>query len=246
MVAAAQKPPDFFDDWSVIVQNFATLAQAAKAAGLRGIFFDNEQYVPWADYTQVAYPSKTLAQYQDQARLRGHQVMAAIAAEFPDAVVLTTHGPYVSVPNPPPPINDTSASNLLLGPFFVGFVEAEGSVTVVDGGELYGLRTPADFQSAYDFRKTGIATKASFIPSALQASWGADVSVAFGTYDTSTATAPMDPTILQPTLTNALLRSDRFVWFYTETVTFLLPESQGGASSAWRQAVQLAKAAAAQ
>ncbi len=244
VAAASQKPPDFFDDWSVVEQNFATLAQAAKAAGLRGIFLDNEQYLPWADYTKVAYPSKTLAQYQDQARLRGHECMAAIVGQFPDAVILTTHGPYVSVPNPPPPINDTSASNLLLGPFFVGFVEAEGaSATVVDGGELYSLRTPADFQATYDFRKTAIATQASFIPSALQPSWSADVSIAFGTYDTSTSTAPMDPAILQPTLTNALSRSDRFVWLYTETVTFLLPASQGGASSAWRDAVQAAKAA---
>jgi hypothetical protein len=77
-------PPDFFDDWSVPIQNFANLARALKEAGLKGFVFDNEQYfAPWADYpTGVSNPLTPLASYESQARLRGRQVMEAMVAEF--------------------------------------------------------------------------------------------------------------------------------------------------------------------
>src|SRR5262245_2229113 len=95
-------PPDFFDDWTIPIQNFANLARALKEAGLKGIFFDNEQYSyfgHWAEYPgSVAYPAKTLEDYEAQARLRGKQVMEAMVAEFPEIVVLSLHGPYVSEP----------------------------------------------------------------------------------------------------------------------------------------------------
>src|SRR5262245_13856915 len=43
-------PPDFFDDWSVPIQNFRNLARALHDAGLKGFVFDNEQYfAPWAN-----------------------------------------------------------------------------------------------------------------------------------------------------------------------------------------------------
>jgi len=37
-------PPDFFNDWTQIVTNFADLARAAREIGLKGIYFDNENY----------------------------------------------------------------------------------------------------------------------------------------------------------------------------------------------------------
>ena len=44
-------PPDFFDDWTNPIQNFANLAGVLKDAGLRGICFDNEQYAKaWGNY----------------------------------------------------------------------------------------------------------------------------------------------------------------------------------------------------
>ena len=40
--------------------------------------------------------TKTLSQYQEQFRLRGKEVMQAIIAQWPQAKVVITHGPYAS------------------------------------------------------------------------------------------------------------------------------------------------------
>jgi len=241
-------PPDVFDDWSIPVANFANLARALKEAGLKGIFFDNEQYFSqWPNYPDgVSYPGNSLAMYRDQTIVRGREVMEAIVAEFPDIVVLTMHGPYVSEPAAPenmgfPPVQDF---NELLGPFFTGFVEGAGAYAeIVDGGELYALRTPTHFSDAYQWRKYEIASDTvdcAFIPPALRPSWPGDVSIAFAVYNLPYFNQPMDPLTLQTTLTNAFAASDRWVWFYAEGTTFLKPESAGGASEAWVDAIRAA------
>jgi len=240
-------PPDFFDDWSVPIQNFANLARALKDAGLKGFIFDNEQYfAPWADYpTGMSYPY-SLAQYETQARLRGRQVMEAMVAEFPQIVVITLHGPYVSEPDAPWQLGfpQWQSGNELFGPFFAGFQEGMGNQSLnVDGGELYDLRTVADFQETYDWRRYDLpsdAVNSSFIPPALRAPWTASVSISFGVYDQPFGAAEMNPTVLATTLQRALDRADRYVWFYAEANTYLLPPAQGGAPQSWVDAVRLA------
>lgn len=241
-------PPDFFDDWSTIVDNFANLARAARDAGLKGIAFDNEQYfAPWGNYpTGVAYPLTSLAQYQAQARLRGRQVMEAMVAEFPGIVVVTLHGPYVSEPDAPESLNfpQWQSGNELLGPFFAGFQEGSSMPGQnVDGGELYDLRTAEEFQQTYDWRRYDIASSdvnCAYIPSALRATWSDNISISFGVYDLPFGGASMSPSILTTTLTNALATADTWVWFYAEDSTYLLPESQGGATEEWVDAVRAA------
>jgi hypothetical protein len=46
ILAYIDYPGDFFNDgaWNTTAQNFANLAKAARAVGLKGIFFDNEAY----------------------------------------------------------------------------------------------------------------------------------------------------------------------------------------------------------
>lgn len=241
----ASTPPDFFDDWSVPIQNFANVARAAKDAGLKGLCFDNEQYfAPWGNYPAgVLHPEKSLAEYQAQARLRGRQVMEAMVAQFPEIVVLTLHGPYISELQAPPPFfPQLQAWNELMGPFFAGFMQGKGSLAQnVDGGELYDLRSADEFSMAYDWRKTGIASEAvncPFIPAADRPSWPSQTSIGFGVYDMPSGGAAMNPSIAKTTLVNALDRTDRWVWFYVEGPTFLKPESQGGASQAWVDAVR--------
>jgi len=241
-------PPDFFDDWSTIVDNFANLARAAKNAGLKGIAFDNEQYfAPWGNYpTGVAYPGASLAQYQVQARLRGRQVMEAMVAEFPAIVVVTLHGPYVSEPSAPESLNfpQWQSGNELLGPFFAGFQEGSSVAGQnVDGGELYDLRSAEDFQQNYVWRRYDIASSAvncAYIPSALRTTWADNISISFGVYDLPFGGKSMNPAILTTTLTNALATADTWVWFYAEDSTYLLPESQGGATDEWVDAVRAA------
>jgi hypothetical protein len=251
-VVMGSGPPDFFDSWSVTVQNFANLAAAARDAGLRGVIFDNEQYFsPWGNYpTGVKYPGTSLAAYEDQAVLRGRQCMEAMVAQFPDIVVLTLHGPYVSEPDAPSSLlfPQWQSGNELLGPFFSGF--QEGSVRPgqnVDGGELYDLRSESEFANSYDWRKNGLPSSqvnCSFIDPALRTSWADNVSLSFGVYDRPFAGRSMTSSILTTTLHRALTQADEFVWFYAEGATYLLPPSQGGASTEWVSAVRAALPAA--
>ncbi len=243
-------PPDFFDDWSVPIQNFANVARAAKDSGLKGICFDNEQYAaPWGDYGgQTKYAAtKSLADYEAQARLRGKQVMEAMVAQFPDIVVLTLHGPYVSEPDAPPALEfpQWQSGNELLGPYFAGFMEGAGdSACCMDGGELYSLRTAAQFDAAYNWCKNTLpsdAVNCAFIPPALRTVWPGRSCISYGVYDCPWGGAGMDPTILRSTINNALQRADRYVWFYAEASTYLLPPAAGGAPAEWVDAVRLGR-----
>src|SRR6185436_14834843 len=113
----------------------------------------------------------------------------------------------------------------------------------IDGGELYNLRSPSDFQNTYNWRKydePSAAVNSPFIPAALRSVWSGRISVSYGVYDKPFGGATMDPAILQSTLKNALAQADHYVWFYTEGATFLRPASAGGASAVWVDAVRQA------
>jgi hypothetical protein len=243
------RPPDFFGDWSLMVQNFADLAGAARETGLKGIYFDNEnQLAKWSHYPDgVEYPSKTLKEYQEQARLRGRQTMEAMVSQFPEIVVISLHGPYLSEPKAPAPLfPQWQTANQLMGPFFCGFVEGAGKrATCVDGGKLYHLRASKEFQESYDWRKSAIASdkvNSAFIPYPLRPIWGSKVSIAFGIYDQPFDRLDMFPDILRPTLANALKQTDRYVWLHVDGLTFLRPHKSGGASDAWMDAVRRGRA----
>lgn len=239
-------PPDFFDDWSVTVQNFRNLARALNEAGLRGIFFDNEPYVtPWGWYPDgVDYPEIPLAEYEAQASLRGREVMEAMVSEFPDIVVVTLHGPYISDLYSLQQMGfpDVFPYYALLGPFFTGFLQgAGGPGRSVDGGELYWFREPQDFADSYALRRYGIASEAAdcpFIPPSFRPSWPDRTSISFGLIDYPFLGEDMTPEIMTATVSNALQQADRWVWLYTEQRTFLTPESEGGATQEWVDAVR--------
>jgi hypothetical protein len=244
-------PPDFFNDWTQIISNFADLARAAREIGLKGIYFDNENYfAKWAHYPNgVQFPAVTLKDYQDQARMRGRQMMDAMVSQFPDIVVITLHGPYLSEPKAPAPLfPQWSTTNQLIGPFFSGFVEGSGKrSTVVDGGKLYHLRTPKEFQDSYAWRKSGIVSErvdCPFIPPALRSVWAQRVSVGFGIYDKPVGDNDMIPEVLRPTVASALRQTDRYAWLCIERFSFLKPPKQGGAGEPWVNAVRQAKAEA--
>ncbi len=241
------RPADFFGDWSAAIENFRTLARVLKERGLAGISFDNEEY--WS--AQYNYPddcadqAKSLAAYSAQARLRGRQIMEAIAGEFPDIVFLVFFGPYTSHPGTPNDVRRGGSwtEQELRGPFTVGLMEGADSRTrVVDGGEVYAYRTEADFQGSYDFRKFTLASAAqncAFIPPALRSVWAQKLSISFGVYNLPVS-APMDPAIMRPTLERALRRCDDFVWLYFEEENWNAP---GEISQDWVDAVVGAQAA---
>lgn len=239
------RPPDFFADWSAMIQNFADLARAARETGLKGIYFDNENHAArWSHYPDgVDFPTKTLREYQEQARIRGRQTMEAMVAQFPDIIVISLHGPYLSEPKAPAPLFPKwQSTNQLMGPFFCGFVEGQGKrATCVDGGRLYHLRASKEFQESYEWRKGAIASdkvNSAFIPNPLRPLWPAKVSVGFGIYDQPFDRFDMLPDILRPTVANALRQTDRYVWLHVDGLTYLKPSKAGGASDAWVDAVR--------
>jgi hypothetical protein len=239
------RPPDFFGDWSLMVQNFADLARAARETGLKGIYFDNENHsANWSHYPDgVDHPSKSLMEYQQQARLRGKQTMEAMVAQFPEITVISLHGPYLSEPKAPAPLfPQWQSANQLTGPFFCGFVEGAGKrATCVDGGKLYHLRASKEFQESYDWRKSAIASdkvNSAFIPNPLRPLWFTKVSVGFGIHNQPFDRFDMLPDILRPTIANALRQTDRYVWLHVDGLTFLRPSKSGGSSDVWVDAVR--------
>jgi uncharacterized protein (TIGR03437 family) len=244
----SNRPADPFDDWSVAIENFRKLARVVKAAGLRGIFFDNEEYfehwtnypdnsaLPWSQSNSLRYAhSKSLEDYENQARLRGRQIMEAITDEFSEAAIIVLHGPYVSVPAKPTRLfRNLHFANELKGAFFAGLVEGKGpNAAVVDGGEMYNLRTESEFAESYQWRKNTIAQRASFIPAHVAEVWPERTSIAFGVYDRPFQGKPMNPTVLRSTIANAMKAADEFVWFYTETFSLIRRGGSGAASPAW-------------
>jgi Bacterial Ig domain len=245
------RPADFFGDWAVTIENFRMLAKVLKEKEIEGIFFDNEEYRrPLFNYPEdCSDPSKSLQEYQDQARLRGQQIMQAMASEYPEIVFLAFHGPYSSCSGTPDNVRRGQTnwqSEELRGPFSVGLIEGMASRSrFVDGGEVYAYRTANDFQVSYDFRKYGIAsseTNCPFISNYLRSVWPLKVSIAFGVYNYPFAGQAMTPAILRTTLERALQRCDDYVWLYFENQNWNAP---GEIAQDWVDAVVAAKAAAA-
>ncbi|MEA3213635.1 MAG: hypothetical protein QOE70_6692 [Chthoniobacter sp.] len=249
-VVNVNRPADFFDDWAVTIENFRLLARLLRHKEIEGIFFDNEEYDQGLfNYPKdCSYPSKSLPEYQDQARRRGREIMEAMVREYPTLVVIALHGPYSSFSGTPDEVRRGQTdwvSEELRGPFSVGLIEGLGEqATFVDGGEVYAYRTEDDFQRSYDYRKTTIASAAAdcpFIPESLRGLWPQKVSIAFGVYNLPYGGAPMDSTILRPTLERAMKRADRYVWLYSEQLNW---NAAGEAAPDWVDAVAGGRAAA--
>jgi hypothetical protein len=133
---------DWFDDMSMIVNNFRLAAAAAKQAGFKGLAFDPELYdgvALFRYYEGLKYFGiKSLQEYQEQVCRRGAEIMRAIKESFPDITVFFLFGGN--------PAEDGKSYADLLGPFIDGFLSECGpEATVVDGcEEAYYASTEAD------------------------------------------------------------------------------------------------------
>ncbi|MEM1042361.1 MAG: T9SS type A sorting domain-containing protein [Bacteroidota bacterium] len=258
LLVTINDPGDVFDDaaWAPVLANWGALAEAARDAGFAGLFFDVEEYgTTWLNYPEdYDSPVQSLAAYRKQTRLRGQQMMEAVAAAWPEAEVLFTFGPWLSEPATPGYVRLLQVADAeeyeLLGPLFVGFLEGAGPGNrIIDGGECYQYRTAEDFGRAYAWREVGIASKntdSAFIPEALRPGWGDRVSSGFGVYNIDWKAAegyPMNPEVMETTLRNALRRADDLVWYYNEefadgTGNWHVP---GSMPQAWTDAVVAAQ-----
>jgi hypothetical protein len=223
-VVFATPAGSFFDDYSIPVANFAMLARAAKSVGLEGILYDNEEYFGSVAAYPANCPGHTIEQCQDQARLRGQQVMDAMRAEWPGIRVMTFFGPWVSDPqtarflSPILPYHDVSGDHQLMGSFVVGLTASTVGTRaqVVDAGEIYGAATPAQFAAVNFWRKHGMPGRSSLIPTPLKSSWAQIISTGFVIYDQSDAVARGKLDGWQRLVSNALAATDEYVVVYTE------------------------------
>jgi hypothetical protein len=246
-------PGPWDGNWSVPTSNIANLSRAAKEVGLEGILYDNEDYsgTNSADWPTAA-PNLTLPAAEELVRSIGKQIGAAIAGQWPTATVLTMFGPWASDPATATaitsmPYPNVDWANELLGPFFVGLVQAaQGTqMTIADGGELYSARTSANYEEFYNWNKFGMAQSGNQIPTPLKASYPSLVQVGFTVYDQPAYNQPMDANVWQTTLTNALHRTDRYVVAYTELFDWWGSGWPGTPVPAeWVAATKAAKAAA--
>jgi hypothetical protein len=216
----------YFDDFSVPLENYRNLARVARELGFEGIVLDTEDYHEdrlVQDWPAGA-PGWGIVEARQQAMLRGREVMAVLLAEWPDVTLLVMGGAWLAEPGTAEEFRghfryvDHADSTELRSAFFLGLAEGavDTSATLVDGGALYTPRTAAEFQVAYDWLKTGMARGGKFVPESIRAVYPDVVSVAFGVYDRPWLGVVMDGVVWRMTLTNALHRTDRYVWAYTE------------------------------
>lgn len=254
LVIENDKPGDLFDDaaWAQAVENWRIIAVVAAETGFRGILFDNEEYqLHWDNFPDDVAPeghARGVAAYQAQAQLRGTQIMQAIAAAFPAAQVAVAHGPYLSVPEGPgrPAGIALQAGGWddqeLMGPFFTGLVAgAAAGATVIDAGEIYALRSAAEFAQSFAYRDALGPLIAWPTAPDVVANWSARVEAGHMIY---TNTYPdgftQTPATLTATLQNALPHSEGAVFVFTEAahVDFFTP---GSGAEAWIAAVAAAR-----
>lgn len=214
--------------WVTPRANAANLARAAEEAGITGIFYDNENYdnkLRW----NAEGNAEEVAALQCDATQRGTELMGALQSEWPTVTLLTLHGPGLSdertaeVYDASFPYNDVAWANPLLGRFFMGMALAVRGTeaTLIDGGEIYTMRNAEQYDVAYRWMLQGLPAESDLVPDELRDDYPDVVDAAFGVYDRTWEKVPMDPPIWRSTLIEALHRTDRYVWAYTERYDWL-------------------------
>jgi hypothetical protein len=199
-------------DWRVVEESAANYARAVRDTGLRGIFFDNESYLPvamsgsWSGANYWIYEDQLALAGQSRslmplvtavalARQRGRELMQAFVRGYPSITVIVAHGPHEGCDAWRSASGHFGMDHYLLGAFAAGMLEgSSGEATLVDGGEDYDLRNTRDFALARAWRK-GIRTpgagsitdlgpmKCPFMDAGLAADWPGKSNIAFSTFD---------------------------------------------------------------
>ena len=241
---------DPFNDWTTTLANWSIVAQAGRAAGMRGIYFDNEAYVEPNALTfpgGVTNPGLGLAAYQERFRQRGADIMNAIQSVWNNVEVVSLHGPYVSEPSTPQSVRLDqvgASSDDMRGFLFAGMLGAKNpNAIVTDGGEVYQYRTAQDFANSVAWRRNAMPQipGGSVVPASLRDTWASAISLSFGLFDQEwrpNGAYPMTPSILEEALFQAMMHSDRPVWLYAEANDYLVP---GGVAPVWVDAIARAK-----
>lgn len=232
----------FDDDFDTVIRNFRVAAQVAKQAGFVGILFDPEHYgkTPYHYQSRKYAEQKSFDEYRAKYRERGAQVMRAINAALPEAVVLTTWAN--SIPAIQAKHGDILKSGYnLLPAWYDGMVSAATDRTkIIDGYETsYGFKQRQQFLEAY-YTMLNKGRALSDVPQ----EYREHVSAGFGIWaDNGSKFDPQDftknyftPEELEQTLGMAFEISDEYVWMYNHHIGWWKGEAPAAYVAALKQA----------
>ncbi|MBX7258136.1 MAG: hypothetical protein K1Y02_17375 [Candidatus Hydrogenedentes bacterium] len=259
----AASSQDWFDDahWKAIEHNVALAGKAARIGKCVGVCFDAEPYGtnPWAYKAAAHKDTKSFAEYQAQARLRGAQFIKALESEFPNPQILTFYqlGLFAHLCKPMPAEDrEKSLSEhdySLLPAFTNGMLEAAGpGVRFTDGNEnaYYYSDESAYFRSYHDITQGALY----LVDPALRAKYRAQVQVGQALYVDQyfgLRTQPVlgnymtpkeQPLWFEHNVFWALSSSDHYVWCYSERMNWWtntdIPEGSEAAIRSARDKVE--------
>ena len=251
LLIVVDDPGPLDDDaaWANVVANIEVIAAGAEAAGFAGIVIDNEEYFgTFQDWDEADGSGLTLDEAEALAVQRGQEIGAAIEGAFPEATVMVMHGPYLSVPETAEalPAAEGQAGDWtgqeLRGPFFTGIAEGLGpSNTMIDGGELYALRSDEEFAASFDYRDETMAELMDWpVDPALVEGWSEAIDQGHMVYtDEFPQGYDQTPESLVPTLLSALDHSEGMVVLYSDSDTVDWFDADG-ADAQWLAALGIA------
>lgn len=212
----------WFDDarWRIIADNYGVVAQIAAAGGVKGLILDPEHYnyqlFRYAEQRQLV--DKPFEAHVQMARQRGRQIMEAVAAHVPDAVLLSLFGYTL-------PFNDLQRSKSLpeaayglLPAFYDGLLEAmPAAAQLVDGYEpAYPFKERRQFLDGYRrIRQEAV------VLSAVPGRYRQQVGAGFGLWlDYHRKLEHFTPAEFRQAVSTALEVSDSYVWIYSQGPRF--------------------------
>ena len=212
---------NWFDDsrWRTVASNFAVVARIAADGGIKGLILDPEQY----DYSLFRYSDqqkrlpRSFDSYQEMARERGREVIAAIVSSMPEPVILSLYGYSAAFDFVASGKSLREAPYSLLPAFYDGLLEGlPRSGTLIDGYEqAYGFKERSQFGNAY--RRIYDAAKLSKTPQRYRQ----QVKAGFGVWlDYKGQANYLSPGEFKRAVGDALELSDKYVWLYTEGPRF--------------------------
>ena len=224
VLSAAQSAAglNWFDDerWRIITQNFAVVAQVAGSGGLKGLILDPEHYnyylFRYADQRQQV--DRPFADYVGVARQRGREVMTAIAAHLPKAVLLSLYAYTLPLSERErgKRLEDTGYG--LLPAFYDGLLEAmPAGAFLVDGYEpAYAFKERRQFLEGYR-RIRRDAVDLSAVPDRYRQ----HVKAGFGLWlDYRQKLEHFTPAEFRQAVSAALEISNGYVWIYSHGPRF--------------------------
>ncbi len=247
---------DWFDEagWAAVIEHWATAAWIAKQAGFKGFLFDPEAYTkPYSQFDYAAQPQTSqhsFNEYYAKARERGRQVIAAVAKEFPEAVVYcyfmnSINAPAAGHADPRPVLAGMGYG--LFPAFIDGWLDAAPpAMTFVDGCENAYL-----FNQDMQYVRAALNIKGAcqeLVSPENRAKYRAQVQVSYGIYLDAYWNEPPSTWRLQcdgippvrklfENVRAALQACDGYTWVYGERFRWWPTPNGGVQPQSWPEAL---------